>query len=107
MKKICYPVKEKVISSSCSDKWEVLERMGEESSYGEIWAACCEKDCDYILKYIPYENDSTKDIILNEINIQNECANLGHLLDLCEENPEDNGLKDLVKTMKVHMKKFD
>lgn len=32
---------------------------------------------------------------------------LGHLLDIVDENPKDEGLKDLVKTMKVHMKKFD
>jgi len=32
---------------------------------------------------------------------------LSHLLDLVDENPEDKGLEDLVKTMKVHMKKFD
>jgi len=76
-KKICYPVKEKVISSNCLDRWEVLERVGEEANYGEIWAACCEKDCEYVLKYLSYENNNTKKDILNEINIQNECAELG------------------------------
>lgn len=76
-KKICYPVKEKLTSSPCLDRWEILERIGEESNYAEIWAVCCEKDCDYVLKYLPYENDNTKENILNEINIQNECSNLG------------------------------
>lgn len=77
MKKICYPLKEKIITSPCSEKWEVLERFGEQANYGEIWAACCEKDCDYVLKYLAYENDNTKEAILNEMEIQNECASLG------------------------------
>jgi len=74
---ICYPVKETLVSSPCLNRWEILERMGEEANYGEIWAACCEKDCEYVLKYLPYENDNSKENILNEINIQNECAELG------------------------------
>ena len=73
---ICYPVIKKIIDKNNCDKqnekWEYLERIGEEANYGEIYGACCNKDCNYILKFIPYEKENTQEEILNEINIQKE-----------------------------------
>ena len=77
-KTICYPIRQKIISSneSCSVVWELLEPVGEVGNYGEIWSVCCGTDCNHVLKYLPYK-ENKKDAILNEINIQNECAFLG------------------------------
>lgn len=78
MKHICYPIIKKIIDkNTCSESWEYLERIGEEANYGEIYGTCCNKDCNYILKFMPYENDNIKEDILNEIEIQKECSVLG------------------------------
>ena len=91
-KQICYPVKQKLITNNntCSIQWELLQRFGEEANYGEVWIACCRKDCDYVLKYMSYENNNKKEDIINEVNIQDECSALGlcpKIADawLCEE----------------------
>ena len=75
--RICYPIREKIIPRTCPYEWRVLNRMGEEANYGQIWATCCDQDCSYVLKYLAYNNDNTKEVILNEISIQNECSELG------------------------------
>ncbi len=89
MKKVCYPI-EKIVHSTgkCpTDKWYVLNRIGEKSSYGEVWKACCENNCQYVLKFISTERTNrddddnykpfTKQDIINEINLQKKCADLG------------------------------
>jgi tRNA A-37 threonylcarbamoyl transferase component Bud32 len=51
--------------------------MGERSLYGEIWNACCEKDCRYVLKWQKYTGgDLNKSFIENEIKMQNIFAEL-------------------------------
>jgi serine/threonine protein kinase len=81
MKQLCYPVKEKLLvnDEECLEKWELLKRIGEESTYAEVWIVCCNGNCDYVLKYLPYENDNTKEGIIEELNVQNKCSEL----DLC------------------------
>jgi serine/threonine protein kinase len=50
---------------------EKIERIGEECNYGEIWSASLDKDCNYILKFLSFEENKKEDI-LREIEIQNE-----------------------------------
>jgi tRNA A-37 threonylcarbamoyl transferase component Bud32 len=76
--KLCYPVKEKIVSSdqSCPTEWEIVSQVGEHSAYGEIWTACCGTDCAHVLKFLPYDGNS-REAILNEIEIQTRCSELG------------------------------
>jgi tRNA A-37 threonylcarbamoyl transferase component Bud32 len=63
--------------TSCPTEYEVMHRMGENSVYGEIWNACCEKDCRFILKWQKYTGgDLNKSFIENEIKMQNIFAEL-------------------------------
>ena len=74
--KICYPVKEVLVNNIGIDRWKYLERYGEISKYGEIYLACLEKNCDYVLKYIPYQKFIGRESVVNEINLQIECSKL-------------------------------
>jgi hypothetical protein len=67
-------------------KWEVTTRMGDPSAYGEIWQACENSRCSYVLKYIPIglispEDPSllprTKDDIVREIKLQAKISKFG------------------------------
>lgn len=74
--KICFPVKESLVKSVGFDRWEILNRFGEEANYGEIYTVCAENDCDYVLKYMPFDKENTEEGITKEVNIQNKCAAL-------------------------------
>ncbi len=78
MKTICYPITNYIIKSdsSCDTYWRLLEEIGEEGSHAEIWSVCCNENCNHVLKYMPYENN-TFDAILNEMRIQNGCSIIG------------------------------
>ena len=78
-KQICFPVRQKLRESVGFDRWEILNRFGEEANYGEIYSVCLKSNCDYVLKYMPYDNENTEEAIINEFNIQTECAKF----DLC------------------------
>jgi tRNA A-37 threonylcarbamoyl transferase component Bud32 len=89
-KQICFPVKESLIQSVGFERWEILNRFGEEANYGEIYTACLNKDCKFVLKYMPYDKDNTEKGIIKEVTIQNKCADLNLSLPiidawLCEE----------------------
>lgn len=59
--------------------WIYKQKIGKPSSYGEVWQACCEKDCRYVAKYQSFGEYSTvipKDIE-NEIKLQDEIADKG------------------------------
>ena len=75
--KICYPITEKIVDKTCPENWKFYEEIGEEGNYGQIYGACCKKDCNYILKYLPYENDNTTVMILKEIELQTKCSSIG------------------------------
>ena len=83
---ICYPVTEILLQSfgSCQHEWVSQKEIGTDGTYGEIWSVCCNKnnrnDCNHVLKYMPYDNGirmNTRVDIINEINIQNQCASVG------------------------------
>ena len=73
-KQICFPVRERLKESVGFDRWEILNRFGEEANYGEIYSVCLKNNCDYVLKYLPFESENTQEGIVNEVNIQTECA---------------------------------
>ena len=57
-------------------EYKRFQRFGEEANYGEIYSACLGKDCEYVLKYLAFDNCNTEDEIRNEIEMQNECAKI-------------------------------
>lgn len=67
--------------------WIYKQRIGKPSSYGEVWQACCEKDCRYVAKYQSFgKSDSISDLyyptstpkdIEKEIKLQDEIADKG------------------------------
>lgn len=76
--------------SSCdSNTWHIAHRTGEESSYGEMWQACCNNDCNYVLKYQTFGRPEryefggesyekvTRKSIEKEIELQNKIADEG------------------------------
>ena len=82
LKFIMYPIVETIYKShdSCDHKWIPQKEIGTEGTYGEVWSVCCNNDCNHALKYMPYNDgirmNSTQDII-NEIKMQNACADVG------------------------------
>lgn len=75
-KTLCYPITEKLITTSKScDKWILFEEIGEPGAHGIIWSVCCNEDCNHVLKYMPYDDNSYESII-NEITIQNLCSQI-------------------------------
>lgn len=75
----CFPIKEILISSenSCNHDWELHRELGTDGTYGEIWSVCCKNDCNFVMKYMPYDDGNrrnTRENIINEINVQNLCA---------------------------------
>jgi tRNA A-37 threonylcarbamoyl transferase component Bud32 len=48
MDTICLPLKK----CKGDESWTIIpEKIGEKSKYGSIYQICCEKNCDYILKF--------------------------------------------------------
>jgi len=46
---VCLPIK------TCNEgKWELGTDFGDPGAFGQIWLACCGKECKYILKYQSY-----------------------------------------------------
>lgn len=89
-KKICFPVKESLIESVGFERWEILNQFGEEANYGDIYAVCLSNQCDYVLKYMPFDRENTEEGITKEVKIQNQCAQLNLALPiidawLCED----------------------
>lgn len=61
---------------SC-DSWEIFDRIGEESLYGDIYQACCKNDCNYVLKFIKFTGGTVnKDSIEKEIYYQKKFSEL-------------------------------
>lgn len=72
-----YPITKRIIKSKNPIEWEILNPVGEIGAYGEVWTAYSQQnDCDYVLKYMPFDTNSREDII-NEMEIQDRCADLG------------------------------
>ena len=48
----CIPVSRRVNQKSkCSlNEWEIKGQVGEESMYGDVYAACCKSDCTHVMK---------------------------------------------------------
>lgn len=62
----------------CGYGYDVTDKIGEESMYGDIWKACCNKDCSYVLKWQKYTGGTVnKEYIQNEINLQKIFAEFG------------------------------
>ncbi len=90
----CFPITERIISHEhyCDHQWTLHQEIGTDGTYGEIWSVCCKDNCNYVMKYMPYNDDirtNTREDILNEINVQNLCAEAGlcpviHEAWLCE-----------------------
>lgn len=93
--KSCYPIsdypygKVNISDLKCTlDKsWTYKDRIGKPSSYGEVWQACCVKDCRYVAKYQSFGKPSTiSDVyyssitpedIKKEVKLQNAIAKVG------------------------------
>jgi len=71
-----------------SSSWIYKQRIGKSSSYGEVWQACCEKDCQYVAKYQKfgvsnqkefedYYTNITPEDIEKEVKLQDAIANIG------------------------------
>jgi len=83
--KICIPLKG--CSSSVDKRWEVVDRVGDPSGVGEIWLACCDAECSYVLKYQrfgktvsskgEYAASITNDDFLREVSIQRSMSKIG------------------------------
>lgn len=65
-------------------EWGTISRFGEECNYGEIYVGKLGKVCNFVLKYLSYENSNTDEMIDNEIKMQNECAKFGLCLPLID-----------------------
>lgn len=83
MKKVCIP-----LNHQCgSNGWELLDQVGDPGAFGEIWLACCDKECDYILKYQrygktvsskgEYSSTITPEDFHREVEIQRNMASIG------------------------------
>ena len=80
----CYPIIELILDSpqSCKHDWKMTEVIGTDGTYGEVWAVCCQDDCNHALKYMPYDDvksgrQNTKEDIINEMKLQQTCAEKG------------------------------
>lgn len=58
--------------------WVMTYIVGEESSYGTVYEACCQKDCRYVAKVLEYDGDEiTPESVTDEIRIHHQIAKLG------------------------------
>lgn len=89
----CYPISDysyeykSDLKCTLNKSWTYKHRIGKPSSYGEVWQACCEKDCRYVAKYQSFEKPSTiSDVyyssitpedIKKEVKLQNSIAEIG------------------------------
>ena len=65
-------------------EYKRFQRFGEKANYGEIYSACLEKDCEYVLKYMAFDNGNSEEGIRNEIEMQNECAKINLALPIID-----------------------
>src|SRR5437868_7037230 len=67
--------------------WRVVGQLGDPGAFGEIWAACCVRECTYVLKYQrygkivsesgEYSGTVTPEDVEREVNIQKRLAEAG------------------------------
>lgn len=79
---MCYPIREIIYQSNnyCNHEWKPVTEIGTDGTYGEIWAACCKDNCNYVMKYMPYDNGARRnkrEDIINEIITHNKCSEHG------------------------------
>lgn len=83
--KICIPIKEYVEGDKSYDNITAKTRLtADEGAFGEIWQACENKDCSYILKYQKFRDADdikslpaiTKQTIIKEIKLQKAFSEL-------------------------------
>lgn len=68
-----YPIK-----SNCdAQTWLAQTRVGEHIHAGEMWKACCQENCNFVIKYQNITNPYEENKIHNEIRTQYELAMLG------------------------------
>jgi serine/threonine protein kinase len=66
MSQICFPVEK-----TDQDVWVIKGIIGEKSMFGQVFLACKQGKCSYVMKVI--KGESHKEIE-NEVNYQNKCA---------------------------------
>ncbi len=73
-KSLCFPT-----TYVDKNKWklETGERMGKSSSHSNIFIACNESSCDYVLKCIVLNANEKISSFHNEVNMQKVCASQG------------------------------
>lgn len=77
-----YPIVETIYQSSqvCQHQWKIEDAIGTDGTYGEVWLGCCQQDCNYAIKYMPYNDGiryNKKEDIIAEINTHQLCAQKG------------------------------
>ena len=72
-------------------EYKRFERFGEKANYGEIYSACLDRECQYVLKYLPFDNGNSEQGIRNEIEMQNEVAKINLALPVIDYWFSDEG----------------
>ena len=69
----------RIVLNSCSRReteWTGSHKIGEPSAFGTIYLGCCESDCSFVIKYIPFKSMNEQSI-RNEVTIQKIMARTG------------------------------
>lgn len=110
-----YPVNKK---NTCdADSWEIKERIGEESAYGELWKACCDKRCAFVMKFQKYGYPErsefmeeyepvTQQTLMNEIDMQNSVAKLGLAIPVVNSWFCDKGGVIIMRSLKATVREI-
>ncbi len=71
--------------------WQRLSKFGEKCNYGKIYSGKLGKACNFVLKYLPYDNGNTDEMIDNEIKMQMKCSKLDLCLPLIDFELSETG----------------
>lgn len=75
-----YPAKR----SDCGTGWEILSKVGEESTYGTVYQACCSGKCSYVIKIQRFSRVQEKNDITKEISLQDDISKAGLTVKISE-----------------------
>lgn len=93
----------------------VLSRLDSaEGSFGQIWQACMEKDCTYILKYQPYKEEDEllgtpkvdREFVLNEVRMHKMLSDLGLAPKLVDSWLCENGGVMIMKALSITVSSY-
>lgn len=69
----CFPVTKLIINKNTNCKWKFKIWIGE-GEFGSVREACCNGDCKWVAKYVPFNDRTTEELFKKEVYNLDKCS---------------------------------